>query len=132
MFRPRLRAPAALGNSCSSSLGGGASSLLARRTAQSAVASLSQQQHPRPSSAPSVRRSIHHLPISRHDVRVGVPNLLSAEGFDLAWTQHMTLVLGRLNQLVTGASHSLFVHLDVLLLCMLTAPPSSPTRRHRL
>jgi superoxide dismutase, Fe-Mn family len=45
------------------------------------------------------------MPISRHDARVGVPNLLSAEGFDLAWTQHMTLTLNRLNQLVAGESH---------------------------
>lgn len=85
MFRPRLRAPAALGGNSSGA------SLLARQSAQSALAPLSQ-----------ARRSIHHLPISRHDVRVGVPNLLSAEGFDLAWSQHMTLMLNRLNELVAG------------------------------
>lgn len=42
------------------------------------------------------------MPVSRHDERVGVPNLLSPEGYDLAWTQHMALMLNRLNQLVAG------------------------------
>ncbi|EFX03553.1 superoxide dismutase [Grosmannia clavigera kw1407] len=45
------------------------------------------------------------MPKSRHDVRVGVPHLLSAEGFDLAWSQHMTLMLARLNQLVAGTDY---------------------------
>ncbi|CAK7235245.1 hypothetical protein SBRCBS47491_009228 [Sporothrix bragantina] len=94
MFRPRLRAPAALGGSIGSNGG--------RQSAQSALAPLSQSVL---FSASSSRRSIHHLPISRHDARVGVPNLLSAEGFDLAWTQHMTLMLNRLNQLVTGTDY---------------------------
>ncbi|CAK7197490.1 hypothetical protein SEUCBS139899_000137 [Sporothrix eucalyptigena] len=89
MFRPRIRAPAALGTSISNG---------SRQTAQSALAPLSQTRLPS-------RRSLHHMPISRHDVRVGVPNLLSAEGYDLAWTQHMTLMLNRLNQLVTGTDY---------------------------
>lgn len=94
MFRPRLRTPAALGgNSIISISSSGASSLLARQSAQSALAPLSQ-----------ARRSIHLLPVSRHDPYVGVPSLLSAEGYDLAWTQQMTLMLNRLNQLTAGES----------------------------
>ncbi|ERS95576.1 superoxide dismutase, Fe-Mn family [Sporothrix schenckii 1099-18] len=93
MFRPRLRAPAALGGNITISSSSGAS-MLARRPAQSALAPIAQ-----------ARRSIHHLPVSRHDARVGVPNLLSAEGFDLAWTQHMTLMLNRLNQLAAGTTY---------------------------
>ncbi|CAK7215859.1 hypothetical protein SCUCBS95973_002625 [Sporothrix curviconia] len=92
MFRPRLRA---LGGSI-----GGIGSHGGRQSAQSALAPLSQS-----AQAVPRRRLIHHMPISRHDPRVGVPNLLSAEGYDLAWTQHMALMLNRLNQLVTGTDY---------------------------
>ncbi|KAL1896611.1 hypothetical protein Sste5346_004646 [Sporothrix stenoceras] len=92
MFRPRLRTPAAFGGIISS----GASSLLARQSAQTALAPLSQALR---------SRSIHNLPVSRHDAYAGVPNLLSAEGYDLAWTQHMSLMLNRLNQLTAGTEY---------------------------
>ncbi|CAK7264507.1 hypothetical protein SEPCBS119000_001023 [Sporothrix epigloea] len=95
MFRPRLRAPAALGGSTSGS------SIISRQSAQSVFAPLSQSVLASPPSC----RSLHSMPISRHDPLVGVPNLLSAEGYDLAWTQHMTLMLNRLNQMVTGTDY---------------------------
>jgi superoxide dismutase, Fe-Mn family len=49
-----------------------------------------------------MRRSIHHLPPLPNDFREGVPGLLSAEGFDMAWTQYMTLMLDKLNALTAG------------------------------
>ena len=125
MFRPRLRAPAALGGSIGS-----------RPAAQSALAPLSQSAMPA-SARRNGRRSIHHMPISRHDPRVGVPNLLSAEGYDLAWTQHMMLMLNRLNQLVTGES-VFCVAMSLSKLPCFFFPPLTfffflpPPHRHRL
>lgn len=84
MFRPRLRVP--------SSLGAAARSLPLVST------------QPAAAQAWSCRR-IHHLPYSRHNPQLGVPGLLSAEGYDIAWTQHMDLMLKRLNQLVTGTDY---------------------------
>lgn len=37
------------------------------------------------------------------DNRQGVPGLLSPEGFDMAWNEYMTMLLGKLNSLVAGA-----------------------------
>lgn len=45
---------------------------------------------------------MHHMPPLPHDFREGVPGLLSAEGFDMAWTQHMTLMLDKLNAMTAG------------------------------
>lgn len=53
---------------------------------------------------PIQRRSMHHVPSLSHDFRDGVPGLLSAQGFDIAWTQYMTLMLDKLNALVAGTS----------------------------
>ncbi|CAK7564733.1 MAG: hypothetical protein SEPTF4163_002632 [Sporothrix epigloea] len=93
MFCPRLRTPAALG--------GHASKISSRQSAQSALTPLSQSVL----AFQCRNRSLHSMPISRHDALVGVPNLLSAEGYDLAWTQHMALMLKRLNQMVTGTDY---------------------------
>jgi hypothetical protein len=51
---------------------------------------------------PSFQRSMHHVPPLAHDFREGVPGLLSAEGFDIAWTQYMTLMMEKLNALTAG------------------------------
>lgn len=42
------------------------------------------------------------MPPLAHDFRSGVPGLLSAEGFDIAWTQYMTLMMEKLNALTSG------------------------------
>ncbi|KAJ0161747.1 hypothetical protein CTA2_5659, partial [Colletotrichum tanaceti] len=43
------------------------------------------------------QRSLHYVPQLAHDFKKGVPGLLSADGFDMAWSQYMTLVLDKLN-----------------------------------
>ena len=55
------------------------------------------------SSVPSLRRSIHHIPPLSHDFKDGVPGLLSAGGFDMAWNQYMALMMEKLNNLTAGA-----------------------------
>lgn len=45
---------------------------------------------------------MHHVPPLAHDFRNGVPGLLSPEGFDIAWTQYMTLMMEKLNALTAG------------------------------
>ena len=42
------------------------------------------------------------MPPLAHDFRNGVPGLLSPEGFDIAWTQYMTLMMEKLNALTAG------------------------------
>jgi Fe-Mn family superoxide dismutase len=63
-------------------------------------------------SAPSLRRSIHHIPPLSHDFTDGVPGLLSAGGFDMAWNQYMSLMMEKLNNLTASTS------------CLSTAVPS--------
>lgn len=63
---------------------------------------------------PALRRSMHHIPPLPHDFREGVPGLLSPDGFDMAWTQYMTVMLEKLNALTAGMpkrSHPPFLHL---------------------
>uniref|UniRef100_L2FT36 Superoxide dismutase n=1 Tax=Colletotrichum fructicola (strain Nara gc5) TaxID=1213859 RepID=L2FT36_COLFN len=50
------------------------------------------------------QRSVHYVPQLRHDFNEGVPGLLSADGYDMAWTQYMTLMIDKLNAL-TAAPH---------------------------
>jgi hypothetical protein len=50
-------------------------------------------------------RGIHHVPQLTHDAtfrKEGVPDLLSAEGFDLAWTQYQGRMVEKLNNLTAG------------------------------
>jgi Fe-Mn family superoxide dismutase len=50
------------------------------------------------------RRSFHSVPKLRHDyAETGVPNLMSPAGFSIAWTDYMTLVTEKLNELTAGA-----------------------------
>lgn len=56
-----------------------------------------------PAAAPA--RSIHHIPhnvAKKFNPEEGVPGLLTADGFDIAWTQHMTLMMEKLNALTAG------------------------------
>ncbi|KAI9818027.1 MAG: hypothetical protein M1827_000651 [Pycnora praestabilis] len=58
----------------------------------------------RPSILQQCRR-IHHVPLLTHDAsfkKDGVPGVLSAEGFDLAWTQYQGLMIEKLNLLTGG------------------------------
>ncbi|KAL1880798.1 hypothetical protein VTK73DRAFT_4968 [Phialemonium thermophilum] len=48
---------------------------------------------------------MHHVPPLPHDFSQGVPGLLSAEGFDIAWTQYMTLMMEKLNALTAGTEY---------------------------
>jgi superoxide dismutase, Fe-Mn family len=60
---------------------------------------------PRVRLAPGLRqRSLHTLPTLPHDFSEGVPGLLSADGFDMAWNQYMKHTLDKLNALTEGAS----------------------------
>lgn len=52
------------------------------------------------------QRSVHYVPQLRHDFNEGVPGLLSADGYDMAWTQYMTLMIDKLNALTAGSSRS--------------------------
>lgn len=50
----------------------------------------------------AARRSLHSVPALPHDYSQGVPNLMSAGGFAIAWTDYMTLMLDKLNAMVAG------------------------------
>lgn len=45
---------------------------------------------------------MHHVPALPHDFSEGVPNLMSAGGFEIAWTEYMTLTIEKLNALTAG------------------------------
>lgn len=57
-----------------------------------------------PSMAMRQQRSLHYMPRLDHDFSEGVPGLLSADGFDMAWNQYMSLMLEKLNALIAGSS----------------------------
>lgn len=50
---------------------------------------------------------MHALPPLAHDFNDGIPGLLSADGFDMAWTQYQGLMLEKLNAMVAGESRLL-------------------------
>lgn len=50
----------------------------------------------------AARRSLHSVPALPHDYSQGVPNLMSAGGFAIAWTDYMKLMLDKLNAMVAG------------------------------
>jgi len=59
-----------------------------------------------PAAAPA--RSIHQIPhnvAKKFNPEEGVPGLLTADGFDIAWTQHMTLMMEKLNALTAGTDY---------------------------
>ncbi|KAI1482695.1 manganese and iron superoxide dismutase [Daldinia eschscholtzii] len=59
----------------------------------------------RPASAVWAR-PIHHVPLLEGaDEGVGVPGLLSPEGFDFAWVQYQELIIERLNALTAGTDY---------------------------
>lgn len=50
-------------------------------------------------------RNIHHVPRLRYDyAETGVPNLMSAPGFNIAWTEYMTMATEKLNALTAGTA----------------------------
>ncbi|KAH6685373.1 superoxide dismutase [Plectosphaerella plurivora] len=58
---------------------------------------------PRVRLAPGPRQqSIHTMPKLPHNFTQGVPGLLSADGFDMAWSQYMQHTLDKLNALTEG------------------------------
>jgi Fe-Mn family superoxide dismutase len=50
----------------------------------------------------AARRNLHSVPALPHDYSQGVPNLMSAGGFAIAWTDYMKLTLDKLNAMVVG------------------------------
>ncbi|KAK1250306.1 hypothetical protein MKX08_010309 [Trichoderma sp. CBMAI-0020] len=50
----------------------------------------------------AARRNLHSVPALPHDYSQGVPNLMSAGGFAIAWTDYMKLMLDKLNAMVAG------------------------------
>ncbi|KAG6013386.1 hypothetical protein E4U54_006823 [Claviceps lovelessii] len=50
----------------------------------------------------SARRSLHGIPTLPHDYSAGVPGLMSSDGFAIAWSDYMTLMLEKLNALTAG------------------------------
>jgi len=50
------------------------------------------------------RRGLRTLPRLSHDFEAGVPGLLSPAGFDMAWTQHQSLMIQKLDNLTVGTS----------------------------
>ncbi|KAK2050145.1 superoxide dismutase [Colletotrichum somersetense] len=75
------------------------------------------------------RRSLHYVPQLAHDFRQGVPGLLSADGYDMAWNQYMTVILDKLNALVAGTD---FEQRDVKQILLATAqdPSQAPVFNH--
>ncbi|KAL3423927.1 37S ribosomal protein S26, mitochondrial [Phlyctema vagabunda] len=60
-----------------------------------------------PRIALGLRRSLHQMPPLKHDFTRGVPGLLSADGFSIAWTEYQGLMLEHLNRLtVDTPEHS--------------------------
>ncbi|KEY70662.1 hypothetical protein S7711_02262 [Stachybotrys chartarum IBT 7711] len=56
----------------------------------------------RVAACPGASRHLHHVPSLTHSYPDGVPNLLSAGGFNIAWTDYMTLMTEKLNALTVG------------------------------
>lgn len=48
------------------------------------------------------QRSVHSVPKLDHDFDEGVPGLLSADGYHMAWTEYMNYTLDKLNALIAG------------------------------
>ncbi|KAI9751304.1 MAG: hypothetical protein M4579_006120 [Chaenotheca gracillima] len=60
-----------------------------------------------PASSATTQRGLHMVPALTHGERFsqdGVPDLLSKEGFDLAWTQYQGLMVDKLNVLTEGTT----------------------------
>jgi len=51
----------------------------------------------------NARRSLHAVPTLPHDYSKGVPHLMSAGGFAIAWSDYMSFVLEKLNALTVGS-----------------------------
>jgi Fe-Mn family superoxide dismutase len=49
----------------------------------------------------SFRRSIHRLP-PLEQFEEGIPGLFTPDGFRVAWTEHQTLMIDKLNALTAG------------------------------
>lgn len=61
----------------------------------------------------AARRNLHSVPALPHDYSQGVPNLMSAGGFAIAWTDYMKLMLDKLNAMVAGQNiFSLYMYMD--------------------
>ncbi|KAF6803398.1 superoxide dismutase [Colletotrichum sojae] len=75
------------------------------------------------------QRSLHYLPTLDHDFSEGVPGLLSADGFDMAWNQYMSLMLEKLNALIAGTD---LEQRDVKKILLATArdPDQAPIFNH--
>lgn len=53
-------------------------------------------------------RGLHQIPQLQHDSffqRNGVPEFMSPEAYDFAWTQYQTLLVDKLNLLTNGKPH---------------------------
>ncbi|KAG6008319.1 hypothetical protein E4U21_004645 [Claviceps maximensis] len=50
----------------------------------------------------AARRSLHGVPSLPHDYSRGVPNLMSIDGFMIAWTHNMQYLVEKLNALTVG------------------------------
>lgn len=48
------------------------------------------------------KRGLRTLPMLNHDFSNGVPGLLSAAGYDMAWTQYQSLMIQKLDALTVG------------------------------
>ncbi|MCJ1478032.1 hypothetical protein MMC13_006707 [Lambiella insularis] len=62
--------------------------------------------------SPQRRHLAHRVPLLDHDAQFnsqGIPNLLSREGYDIAWTQYHSYLVQKLNALTAGTTdeHSL-------------------------
>ncbi|KAM3086527.1 hypothetical protein ACMFMG_000657 [Clarireedia jacksonii] len=55
------------------------------------------------------------VPPLKHDFQNGVPDLLSAPAFDIAWTQYQSLMVEKLNQLLAGTEYATKTTKDILL-----------------
>lgn len=51
----------------------------------------------------NARRCLHRVPALPHDYSQGVPNLMSRSGFQIAWTENMSMLLEKLNALTAGS-----------------------------
>ncbi|KAI0136611.1 putative 37S ribosomal protein [Xylariales sp. AK1849] len=59
-----------------------------------------------PRQNPSFRRSLHSVPLLSYTATQGIPNLLTRDGFNLAWEEYMAFVTEKLNILTEGTEYA--------------------------
>ncbi|KAH8890938.1 manganese and iron superoxide dismutase [Thozetella sp. PMI_491] len=67
---------------------------------------------------PAARRWKHHIPSLNYDIKDGIPRFLSPPAVGIAWSDYMTLMIEKLNNMTAGTQHE---NKDVKQIVMATA-----------